>query len=183
MTSAGTYPQGESGMKYQSIEDLLYVGLTYVYDFEQQIAQTAPKMAEASSNPELKQIFQKTESKSKEYAQRVQQAFAKIGKEAKTNDNHVAKAMIHEVEGMIANTDPSPVRDAALIVAANQQQLFRVASYGSLKHYAELLGKNDVVQELEQNLHDSKGGDEKLTRIGETQVNKQAAQYQPRAAA
>ncbi len=41
-----------------------------------------------------------------------------------------------------------PVRDAALIVAVNQQQMFRVASYGSLESYAKLLGKQEAVRKL-----------------------------------
>ncbi len=163
-------------MKMQSIGDLLFTGLTYVHDFEQKISQEASKMAEASSNPELKQAFEKSASKGQQYAERVQQAFSKIGKQPESNENYIAKAMIQEVENMIANTDKSPIRDAALIVAANQQQMYRVASYGSLKEYAKLIGKEDAVSELEANLEDSKGGDEKLTKIGTDQVNKQAAQ-------
>ena len=166
-------------MKMQSIDDLLYTGLTYTHDFEQKISQEASNMAEASTNPELKEMFQKSVTKGQEYAQRVQKSFAALGKEAKSNDNPIAKAMIEEVENMIANTDASAVRDAALIVAANQQQLYRVAAYGSLKTYAGLLGKGDAVTELEDNLEDSKGGDAKLNKIAETQVNKQAAQEQP----
>ncbi len=162
-------------MKMQSIDDLLYTGLTYVHDFEQKISKEATKMAAASTNPELKQAFEKSATKGQEYAQRVQQAFSKIGKQPQSNENSIAKAMIEEVENMIANTDPSPVRDAALIVAANQQQLYRVAVYGSLKQYAGVVGKQEAVKELAQNLEDSKGGDEKLTSIGENQVNKQAA--------
>ena len=169
-------------MKMQSINDLLYTGLTYVHDFEQQIASQAPKMAQAASNPELKDAFGKTESKSKQYAERVQQVFSKLGQQPSSNSNSIAKAMIEEVENMIANTDPGPVRDAALIVAANQQQQYRVAVYGSLRHYAELIGESDAVQDLQQNLEDSKGGDEKFTEIGESRVNKQAAQEQSKAA-
>ena len=162
-------------MKMQSIDDLLYVGLTYVRDFEHQISQEAAKMAEASSNPELKEAFEKSVSKGKEYAQRIDQTFQALGKEAESNENHIAKAMIQEVENMIENTEASPVRDAALIVAANQQQLFRVASYGSLAGYAKVIGKSEAVAPLKENLEDSKGGDEKLTNIAETQVNEQAA--------
>lgn len=161
-------------MKMQSIQDLMETGLTYVLDFEEKIAQAAPKMAEASSNPELKEAFQKTASKSQSYAKKVEQAFEKMGKPIKRNENHIAKAMTTEVEHMIGNTDAGPVRDAALIVAANQQQMFRVASYGSLTHYAKLIGKQDAAKGLEENLQDSKGGDEKFTQIGEQKVNQQA---------
>lgn len=162
--------------KMQSIQDLMLTGLTYVLDFENKVSEGAKKMAEASSNPEAKQVFEQSAAKGKEYAQRVQQVFEKLGQPVQTNDNHIAHAMITEVEQMIANTDPSPVRDAALIVAANQMQHYRVAVYGSLGHYADLIGQSEAAQGLKQNLEDSKGGDEKLTRIGETNVNQQAAQ-------
>ena len=169
-------------MKMQSVSDLLYTGLTYAHDFEIQIAAEAGKMAQAATNPELKQAFEKTQTKGSEYAQRVEQAFAKLGQEPKSNTNHIAKAMVDEVENIISNTDPSPVRDAALIVAVNQQQLYRVASYGSLTQYAGLIGKSEAVEELAKNLEDSKGGDAKFTSIGESQVNQQAAQARPQAA-
>lgn len=162
-------------MKMQSVEDLMLTGLSYVLDFEEQISKEASKMAEASSNPELKEAFQKTVAKSQEYAQKVEQTFQKLGKSVQRNTNSIAKAMIEEVENMIQNTDASPVRDAALIVAANQQQHYRVASYGSLETYAQLLGKQDAAEGLKQNLEDSKGGDAKMTKIGEEKVNQEAA--------
>ena len=162
-------------MKMQSIDDLLYTGMTYVHDFETQIGREATKMAAASSDPELKQAFEKTAEKSHEYAQRIEQGFGKLGKEPKSNANSIAKAMIEEVENMISNTDASPVRDAALIVAANQQQLYRVAAYGSMRTYAKLIGKEDAVADLEKSLEDSKGGDAKFTKIGEQRVNQEAA--------
>ncbi len=161
--------------KMQSINDLMVTGLTYVLDFENKVSDESKKMAQASTNPEVKQVFEQSVTKGKEYAQRVQQVFEKLGVPVKTSNNQIAEAMISEVEHMIQGTDASPVRDAALIVAANQMQHYRVAAYGSLAHYAELIGKSDAAQPLKQNLEDSKGGDEKLTRIGEEKVNQQAA--------
>jgi ferritin-like metal-binding protein YciE len=40
-----------------------------------------------------------------------------------------------------------------------------------MTHYAEVLGRKDAAQGLEENLKDSKGGDEKFTAIGEQKVN------------
>lgn len=161
--------------KMRTINDLMISGLAYVLDFENKVSEQAKKMAEASSNPEVKQIFEQSVAKGKEYAQRVEQVFEKLGGPVTTSDNQIAKAMNSEVDGMIAQTDPSPVRDAALIVAANQMQHYRIAVYGSLGHYADLLGKSDAAQGLKQNLDDSNGGDEKLTRIAEENVNQKAA--------
>ncbi len=158
-------------MKMENVKDLMTTGLTYTLDFEQQIADAAPKMAKAASNPELKEMFEKTETKSKEYADKIEAVFGKIGEKVERNSNHIATAMVTEVENMISNTEAGPVRDAALIVAANQQQGYRVSSYGSLRTYGELLGKQDAIKDLQGNLDDSKGGDQKFTAIAERTVN------------
>lgn len=162
-------------MKMQSIDDLLYTGMTYVLDFEQQISKESAKMAQAATDPEVREMFLKSVTQGHKYAERVEAAFSKIGAKPDTNTNQLAKAMINEVENMISNTDASAVRDAALIVAFNQQQSYRVSSYGSLSSYAKVLGKDDAVRELEQSLEESKQGDEKLTNIAESRINKQAA--------
>ena len=162
-------------MKIQSVQQLTTTALTYILDMEDKIGSLAPTMADASSNPELKELFSKTATKSKEYATKVEEAFQKLGEQVQRNDNHIVQAMITEVQEMIKNTDAGPVRDAALIVAANQQQLFRVASYGSVESYAKIIGKQDAAKGLTENLEDSKSGDKKFTEIAENSVNKEAA--------
>ena len=162
--------------KMTTVEDLMLTGMSYTLDFEKRASDAAKKMAEAATDPQAKEIFEQSATKGKQYAQRIQETYQKIGKPVETNDNRVAQAMIKEVEEMISNTDAGPVRDAALIVAANQMQHYRVSNYGSLESYARLIGKGDAAQPLKQNLEDSKGGDEKLTRIAEGTVNQKAAQ-------
>lgn len=168
--------------KMMTVEDLMLTGMSYTLDFENKVSDEAQKMAQAATNPEAKQIFEQSATKGKEYAQRVQQAYQKLGKPVQTNDNQIAKAMIQEVENMISNTETGPLRDAALIVAANQMQHYRISSYGSLRTYAELIGKQDAVEPLQQSLEDSKGGDGKLTRIANETVNQEALQASMQAA-
>jgi ferritin-like metal-binding protein YciE len=77
-------------MKLRTVQDLMVTGLTYVLDFEDQVGQQASKMAEAASNPELKEVFQKSVTKSREYGQKVEQAFQKLGQPVQRNQNHIA---------------------------------------------------------------------------------------------
>lgn len=158
-----------------NIQGLMTQGLTYVLDFEEQIAKAAPKMAEAATNSELKEMFSKTATKSKEYGLKIEETFKKLGQEVKRNDNHLAAAMVKEVEEMLKTVTPGPVLDAALIVAANQQQAYRVSSYGSMETYAKLLGKEDAAKGLTENLEESKAGDKKFTDLAESKINKEAA--------
>ena len=162
-------------MTIKTIHELLVTAMTYVLDFEHQIAKAAPDMAAASHTPELKTLFEKTSSKSKHYAEQLETVFKAIGEPVKTNDNQIATAMVHEVQGMVKETERGPVRDAALIVAANQQQAFRVASYGAMEAYAKAAGKTEALKPLSEALKDSKAGDAQFNKIAEASVNPAAA--------
>ena len=162
-------------MTIKTVHELLVTAMTYVLDFEHKIGKVAPEMAAASHDPELKELFGKTGTKGKHYAQQIEAVFEAIGEPVKTNDNGIATAMVHEVQGMVKETEKGPVRDAALIVAAKQQQAFRVASYGSMEAYAKAAGKHEALQPLRETLRDSKAGDERFNKIAEGSVNPAAA--------
>lgn len=162
-------------MKMQSVQDLLFTGLTYTYDLEKQAQQVLPKSLEAATNPELKQQLETGVQACQTNAQRLEQVFQSMGKQPETNTNQIARAMNEEVSNMISNTDASPVRDAALIVAGNQMAHYKIANYGSLRTYAELIGNQQAAQLLQQTLDDVKQADQRLTEIATNQVNQQAA--------
>ncbi len=162
--------------KITTFDDLFRNGLEYVYDAEKQLTQALPKMVEASTSPELKQAFQQHLQETMNHVTRLEQVASKVGIQLSGKDNHVLQAMTKEAEGMMQSTDPSPLRDAALIVAGNQVEHYEMGSYGSLVSYAELLGHNEVISMLQQTLDEEKKADQKLTQVGEQNVNRQAAQ-------
>lgn len=161
-------------MKLENIEQLFIHGLKYVYDAEKQLTQALPKLAQASSAPELRQAFEKHLDETKEHVGRAEEVFKRMGQQPETLPNAVLEQMRTEADQMIANTDKSALRDAALIVAGNQVEHYEMAAYGSLRTFAQLLGNEDVVQILQLTLDDEKKADAKLTQIGEETVNPQA---------
>lgn len=161
-------------MKVQSVDDLFMHGLTYLYDAEKQLTEALPKLAEAADNPQLRQAFEQHLSETKEHVARSEEIFKRMNKQPQANPNAVLKQMRQEAEQMIQNTDKGPVRDAALIVAGNQVEHFEMASWGSMRNFAKLLGKNDVANIIQKTLDEEKQADAKLTEIGEQQVNVQA---------
>ncbi len=163
-------------MEIKSLEDLLIVGMTYSFDAENQLSKEAAKMAHASNDSQVKEVFEKSVTQGEKYAERLKSAFQKLGQSPETGKNNIVKAMMGEVEDLISGTKPGPLRDAALVAAFNQQQAYRVASYGSLKTYAELIGEEDAIADLQLSLDEAKSGDEKLTKIAQQTVNKQAVE-------
>ena len=170
-------------MKLQNVQDLFLEGLQYAYDTEQQLTQALPKMAQASSTPQLREAFEQHLLETKQQVGRAEQIFQLFGRQPQTKPNRVVQAMSQEVEQMIQNTDQNPVRDAALIVAGNQVEHFEMASWGSLRTYAQLLGNQEAVNLIQKTLDEEKQADAKLTALGENQVNQQALQQGSSAAA
>lgn len=161
-------------MKLQTVDELFFTGLKYAYDAEKQLTEALPKMAEFAANPELKQAFEMHLGETKEHVARAEQIFRICGKQPEVKTNSVLKQMTQEAEQMVSSTEKGPIRDAALIVAGNQVEHFEMASYGSLRTFAQLLNKTEVVALLEQTLREEKQADAKLTEIGEQSVNIQA---------
>jgi ferritin-like metal-binding protein YciE len=165
-----------SAGKITTFEELFQIGIAYNYDAEQQLVQALPKMAQASSSPELRQAFEQHLKETQGHVQRLEQVFSKLGIKPERKTNTILQAMTQEAEKKIQMTDASPLRDAALIDCGNTVEHFEMATYGSLRNFAELMGQKEIVSLLEQTLQEEKKADQLLTKIGESSVNRQAAQ-------
>ena len=170
-------------MKIQNVEQLFIQGLSYVYDAEKQLTEALPKMVEAASTPQLKEAFQQHLEETKEHVGRAEEIFKRMGQQPQTQPNRVLAQMRQEADQMIQNTNKSPIRDAALIVAGNQVEHYEMAAYGSLRTFAQLLGQEDVANILDKTLEEEKKADAKLTEVGTSQVNVQAMHASAAAAA
>ena len=65
--------------------------------------------------------------------------------------------------------------DAALIAAAQRVEHYKIAAYGCLVTYAQLLGYDRAADLLQQNLAEEEATDKALTQLGKGGIN-QAAQ-------
>lgn len=165
-------------MKIKDFQQLFETGLRYAYDCERKLVKKGlPSMIEGSNSRELGEALEQHLQETRNHVTRLERVFNLIGAEPKTEDNDVVDEMMDAAEDMVSATeDASPLRDAALIVAGNEVEHYEMAVYGSLVTFARQLGKNEVVQLLEQTLQEEKAADAKLTEIGERTINPQAAQ-------
>ena len=62
-----------------------------------------------------------------------------------------------------------------MITAAQKVEHYEIATYGTVRTYAQVLGEKRVATLMAQTLKEEKAADKKLTRIAEGQVNRQAA--------
>lgn len=154
-------------MSVNSIEKLFVDELKDIYSAETQITKALPKMIKAASSDDLKSAFEHHLKETEEQIRRLEQLFEKLDTSPKGKTCEGMKGVIAEGEEMLKNADEGPVRDMALISAAQRVEHYEMAAYGTVRTYAEHLGKTQFVSILETTLNEEKAADKKLTEIAE----------------
>lgn len=154
-------------MSVNSIEKLFVDELKDIYSAETQITKALPKMIKAASSSDLKSAFEHHLKETEEQIRRLDQVFEKLDTRPKGKTCEGMKGVISEGEEMLKSAEEGPVRDMALISAAQKVEHYEMASYGTVRTYAEHLGKSQFVSSLETTLNEEKAADKKLTEIAE----------------
>jgi len=161
--------------KLNNLQDLLVEQLQDLYDAENQILKTLPKMAKQATAPELRQGFEDHLTQTQTHVQRLEQVFNQLGEKP---GGHACKAMqgiVKEGAELMSERADASVMDAGLIAAAQRVEHYEMAGYGCVRTWASLLGMRDVAQTLQQTLDEEGATDQKLSMLAERIINVQAA--------
>ncbi|MDB6110366.1 MAG: hypothetical protein JWR69_2116 [Pedosphaera sp.] len=159
----------------KDLKELLTDELAEIYDAEKQLTKALPRLAEAADSPEIQRALQKHADQTWEHVQRLEQVFDVFEGKVRSKRSEAMAGLIREaMEWMEADAEP-PVRDAALILAAQKTEHYEMAAYGGLRTWADLLGKDEAVMLLEQTADEEKETDEFLNEIA-SRINVAAAE-------
>lgn len=160
----------------ESLQDLLQDELKDIYDAEKQLTKALPKLAKKASNEELRDALEQHLQQTKGHVERLEQIFEQLGMPAKGKRCEGMKHLIDEGSDMIGDADEEGTRDAVMIAAAQKTEHYEIASYGTLRTWANVLGLTEIAAMLEETLEEEKDADRTLTAIAESIVNEEAAE-------
>ncbi len=161
--------------KLDSLNPLFDEELRDLLDAEKQLTRALPKMAQSASSPDLKAAFEEHLGQTEQQLERLQKAFGDLGRPARPKKCAGMRGLIDEGQEVMKEAEKGPVRDAALIAAAQKAEHYEISAYGTARTHAELLGHSDVASLLEQTLKEEKATDQKLTGLAEGISNPEAA--------
>jgi ferritin-like metal-binding protein YciE len=167
--------KGKKGiMNLETLKELYVNELRDLYNAEQQLVKALPKMAKAASSDELKQAFETHLEQTKGHVDRLEEVFEDIDEKAKGKTCHAMKGLIEEGSDALKADGEDSVIDAAIIVAAQKVEHYEIASYGSVRTFAQLLGKDKSAELLQQTLDEESEANELLNKLAEDIVNPEA---------
>ncbi|WP_443945966.1 ferritin-like domain-containing protein [Pedobacter sp. AW1-32] len=170
-------PVGKTGKMEDSEFHKFFVDeLKDIYWAENHLAKALPKMQKAATSPELAAAFEKHTEETKQHIETLDKIFALLDEKASGKKCDAMAGLLEEANGIIEETDKGTmIRDAGLILAAQKVEHYEIATYGTLRVFAENMGHSDVEALLSQTLENEKQTDVALTEIAEGLVNEQAA--------
>ncbi|HMC32170.1 MAG TPA: ferritin-like domain-containing protein [Candidatus Angelobacter sp.] len=154
-------------MKLESLRELFIEELQDLYSAETQIIDALPKMVDQASSPDLKAGFTEHLEQTRQHVRRLDQIFDQLGDDVDRKDKTCKgmQGIIKDNKDLLKTSAEPEVLDAGMIAGAQRVEHYEIAGYGTVRTYAQLLGRNEWAQLLEQTLQEEKDTDKKLTQL------------------
>ncbi|HEY1006461.1 MAG TPA: DUF892 family protein [Sphingobacteriaceae bacterium] len=86
----------------------------------------------------------------------------------------ILKGVMEEMQLLISGAQDPEVRDAAVLACHQVVNHFKIAWYGTVCSYAQLLGEEKIAAAVHHLLTEEKKADQELTALAEGKVNREA---------
>lgn len=176
-TASKTTATGKTKPKRTAAEGLreLYIdSLKDIYWAEKALLKALPKMSKNATSSKLKMAIDEHITVTEEQAARLEKVFQLAGEKAVAKKCEAMDGLIKEGEDIVESTEPGPVRDAGIIAASQKIEHYEIATYGTLRAFANTLGEMEAVALLEQTLAEEKDADVTLTEAAYNDINFEA---------
>ena len=164
------------GMESSQLMQLFEDSLKDIYWAEKALTKAIPKMIKNATSAELIEALENHLLETEEQVKRVEQVFELTGKKAVAKKCEAMEGLIKEAEEIMEECEEGAMCDAGIISAGQKVEHYEIASYGTLRQFAETLGLTEAAALLEETLNEEKGADEKLTEVALSAVNVQASE-------
>jgi ferritin-like metal-binding protein YciE len=144
----------------------LYINqLQMLLSTEGQITDALPTMIDKATDTQLKQAFQSHLQETEGHITRLEQLLTELTGKAESIKCKALAGIITEAEDMIKDATDESVRDAALISAAQRVEHYEIATYGTMRTFAHILGLNSQAEILDKTIKEEGHADHLLTEI------------------
>lgn len=175
----GKWSNGQSKkafMQSSQLMELFEDELKDIYWAEKALTKAIPKMIKNATSKELIDALTSHLAETEKQVTRVEQVFESFGKKAVAKKCEAMEGLINEAGDIMESCEEGAMCDAGIIAAAQKVEHYEIASYGTLRQFAETLGLTEAVSLLEATLNEEKAADKKLSEVATDAINIEAAQ-------
>jgi ferritin-like metal-binding protein YciE len=149
-------------MSLKTLQDVYVEQLKDMYSAEKQLTEALPKMAKAASDSGLSAAFESHLAETETHMEAIRAILEDLDENPTSTKCKAMAGLIEEGSDIIEEEGAPDAKDAALIVAAQKVEHYEIASYGSLRTFANSLGDEKAAKVLQTILDQEYEADQKL---------------------
>jgi ferritin-like metal-binding protein YciE len=154
-------------MQLDSIQDVFADQLGDLRSAETQLLDALPKMADAATDTALKEAFRHHLEQTQVHVRRLDDIIGSVSISVPDEPCEAMKGLIAEGEEIVNAGGRGPVKDVALIAAAQRVEHYEIAAYGTARSLARELDLSTAAGLLDDTLDEESDADKLLTKIAE----------------
>lgn len=154
-------------MADDNLKQLIAQGLTALKAGSEVARGATQEIQDDATNPELKRALEQGTQQSQEWAARIDRALEEAGGPQGPDNNPILEAHYQVSQRIRAQAPDENVRDLGIVAAGQLAIHYWIASFGTIRNYAEKLGMERIDREFRQSAEEAKQADEQHNRIAE----------------
>lgn len=172
--ASGSDMSSNSVIHPSQLMELFETELKDIYWAEKELTKEIPKMIKHATSQDLVDALENHLAQTREQVSRVEHVFEILGKKATAKKCEAMEGLIKEGQDIIDECEEGAMCDAGIISAAQKIEHYEIATYGTLRQFAQTLRITNAEELLSQTLSEEKAADDKLSRIAVTAINVEA---------
>ncbi len=140
-------------MAINNLQDKFTHELGDIYDAEHQFLKGQEEMLQKATDPNLQKMIQTHIGQTRQHIKNLEQVFSVLGQSPQRVMCDGAKGLISEAQKLMQDTSGvKSILDTAIAGAAQKAEHYEISSYRDLIMGATLMGQQEIVSLLQQNL-------------------------------
>lgn len=161
-------------LKLDDLNKVFVAQLKDMYSAETQLLDALPKMASGATNSRLEKAFRDHLKETRDQIKRLETIFGSIDFKPGGHRCKAMEGLIEEGAEILGEDADPEARDAAIICAAQKIEHYEIATYGTLRAFARVLGMDEAYELLTESLREERNADSSLTDLAENTINRLA---------
>lgn len=170
-----TAKSSQNGKTKETLEHVFENTLKDMYWAEKYLVKSLPRLTKAAFNEDLKDALEKHQHETSLQVGRLEKCFEALAMKPVAKKCEAIVGLVAEAREAVSDYSSGNVRDVALIIAIQKIEHYEISAYGTLRTLANLMGKVQCGELLEESKDEEAEADEKLTELG-THINQLACE-------
>lgn len=148
-----------------ALNNLFLNELADMNDSEHRITKALPKMIKTATCEKLQQALQHHLEETEGHIGQIEKIFAAFSEKPRSKKCPAMVGILDEGDKIASENKGTPAINAAIIAACQKVEHYEIASYGTLRAWARLLGNEDAAEIIEEVLDQEKQADHTLNEL------------------